>query len=163
MAAVDYFLKIDGVEGESQSEGHVGEIEVESFSWGESNTGAAAHGGGGGAGKVSMQDFHFTMRSGKSSPKLFLACASGQHLKEATLTARKAGGDRPQEFLKYRLTDVLVSSYQIAGDPPSEDRPGDQISIDFAKIELEYRPQAPDGSLGDPVKFSFDSKQNKAV
>src|SRR5262245_38096356 len=131
MAAVDYFLKIDGVEGESAQEGHVGEIEVLSFSWGESNSaGTAAHGGGGGAGKVTMQDFHFTMKSSKASPKLMLACASGQHIKQAVLTARKAG-ERPQEFLKYRLADVLVSSYQLAGDPPSEDRPGDQISLDF--------------------------------
>src|SRR5207247_2475544 len=83
--------------------------------------------GGTGAGKVSMQDFHFTMRSSKASPKLLLACASGQHIKEAVLIGLR-GGERPQRFLKYRLTDVLVSSYQIAGDPPSEDRPGDQLS-----------------------------------
>src|SRR5262245_920987 len=102
MAAVDYFLKIDGVEGESSREGHVGEIEIESFSWGESHAGSAAHGGGGGAGKVSMQDFHFTMRSGKSSPKLMLACASGQHIKQAILIGMR-GGEKPQQFLKYRL------------------------------------------------------------
>src|SRR5262245_36307326 len=151
MATVDYFLKIDGVEGESAREGHVGEIEVQAFSWGESNKAAGpAHGGGGGAGKVSMQDFHFTLPSGKSSPKLMLACASGQHLREAILIGMR-GGDRPLQFLKYRLTDVLISSYQIAGEPPSQDRPGDSVNVSFARIELDYTPQQPDGSAGPEI------------
>ena len=162
MAGFDYFLKIDGIEGESQREGHAGAIEVESFSWGESNAGAAAHGGGGGAGKVSMQDFHFTMKLNKATPLLAAACATGQHIKEAVLIGMR-GGERPQQFLKYRLTDVLVSSYQIAGDPPNEDRPGDQLSLDFAKIEFDYTPQQPDGSPGTPAHFGFDLKSNKAV
>jgi type VI secretion system secreted protein Hcp len=163
MANVDYFLKIDGVEGESTREGHAGEIEVESLSWGESNRAGAAHGAGGGAGKVSMQDFHFTLPSGKSSPTLLLACASGQHLKEAILIGMRAGGDKPQPFLKYRLTDVLISSYQIAGDPPTEDRPADTVNLNFARIELDYYTQMPDGSSGPAVHFGWDLKQNKAV
>jgi type VI secretion system secreted protein Hcp len=157
-----YFLKIDGVEGESQQDGHVGEIEIEAYTWGEANAGSAAHGGGGGAGKVTMQDFHFTMRSSKASPKLMLACATGQHFKEATLTGLRSG-DRPQQFLKYRLTDVLVSSYAIDGDPPHESRPADQVSLDFARIELDYTPQQPDGSAGTPVHFGFDLRSNRTV
>ena len=159
MAAVDYFLKIDGIDGESQDDRHKGEIEVLSFSWGESQAGAVAHGGGGGAGKVSMQDFHFTMKSSKASPKLFLHCATGQHIKEATLTARKAG-ERPIEYLKYKLTDILVSSYQIGsgGDTPSE-----EVSLNFTKLEVEYRTQNADGSLGSPVNAGWDLKTNRSV
>src|SRR5712691_1971915 len=99
MAAVDYFLKIDGIEGESQDSKHKGEIDLESFSWGETQSGTHAAGGGGGAGKVSMQDFHFVMRVNKASPKLLQACAGGQHIPKAILTCRKAGKDQ-QEFLK---------------------------------------------------------------
>jgi len=77
MAAVDYFLKLDGIEGESHDSKHKNEIDVQSWSWGESQTGTHAGGGGGGAGKVSMQDFHFVMQNNKASPKLMLACASG--------------------------------------------------------------------------------------
>src|SRR3954464_1271626 len=109
MATVDYFLKIDGIAGDSVDAEHKGEIEVEAFSWGESQSGTVAHGGGGGAGKVAMQNFSFRMRSSVASPKLFLACATGTHIKEATLTGRRAG-ERSQQFLKYRLSDVLVSS-----------------------------------------------------
>src|SRR5213593_2324488 len=85
MAAVDYFLKLDGIEGESQDAKHKGEIDLESWSWGETQTGTMHAGGGGGAGKVQMQDFHFVMKVNKSSPKLMLACASGEHIKSATL------------------------------------------------------------------------------
>ena len=114
MAAVDYFLKIEGIQGESTDARHKGEIELESYSWGETQSARSGPGAGGGAGKVQMQDFSFVMQANKASPKLLLACATGQHLKQATLTARKAGKTR-QEFLVFRFTDVLVSSYQTGG------------------------------------------------
>jgi type VI secretion system secreted protein Hcp len=114
MAAVDYFLKIDGIEGEAQDKTHKNEIQLESFSWGETNAGSMGAGGGGGSGKVAMQDFHFVMTTNKASPKLFLACATGDHIKNAILVCRKAGKDQ-QEYLKYTFTDLLISSYQIGG------------------------------------------------
>src|SRR5262245_30104523 len=84
MAAVDYFLKIDGIRWESKADRHKHEMDIESFSWGETQSGKFAVGSGGGAGKVSIQDFHFTMRVNKASPTLFLACAQGDHIKNAT-------------------------------------------------------------------------------
>ncbi len=161
MAAVDYFLKIDGIAGESQDSKHKGEIELESFSWGETQAGGTGGGGGGAAGKVQMQDFHFVMSVNKASPKLFLACASGQHLKDATFVARKAGKDE-QEFLVYKFTDILVSSYQTGG-AAGDMLPVDEVSLNFAKIEMEFRPQKGDGSLGPPVKGGWDVKKNKPV
>jgi type VI secretion system secreted protein Hcp len=162
MAQVDYFLKIDGVQGESTDSKHKGEIELESFSWGETNSGGQGHGGGGGAGKVSVQDLHFVMKLNKASPKLLLACALGQHLKSAVLTGRKAGKEQ-QEFLVYKFTDLLVSSYQTSASTHDLDGPLDQISFNFARIELEYRPQKPDGSLDTPVKAGWDVKANKKI
>src|SRR5438067_11336356 len=131
MAAVDYFLKIDGIDGESSKNKHENEIELESWSWGESQSGTAAHGGGGGAGKVAMQDFHFVMKINKASPKLMLACATGEHIKKAILTCRKAGKDQ-QEFLKVSFTDLLVSSYQTGGSGHADIVPTDQISLNYA-------------------------------
>ncbi len=160
MAAVDYFLKIDGIPGESRDSKHKGEIELESFSWGATQALHPGGGGGGGAGKVQMQDFHFVMSMNKASPKLFLACASGQHLKHATLVARKAGKDQ-QEFLVYKFTDVLVSSYQTGAT--QDDVPMDQISFNFARIEIEYRAQKADGTLTPPEKAGWDVKGNKQV
>jgi type VI secretion system secreted protein Hcp len=159
-AAVDYFLKIDGIPGESTDEGHKDEIDVLSWSWGETNAGSSTRGGGGGAGKVSMQDFHFTMKVNKASPKLMLACATGQHIKEAVLTVRKAG-ESQQEFLVIKFSDLLVSSYQTGGSGGVV--PTDQVSLNFSKIEFEYRPQNPDGTLGAPVKAGYDLKLNKKV
>ena len=89
MATVDYFLKIEGIPGESYDQGHKDEIQIMSFSWGETQSGTIAAGGGGGAGKVQMQDFHFVMNVCKASPKLFLACATGDHIPKATLTAAR--------------------------------------------------------------------------
>jgi type VI secretion system secreted protein Hcp len=162
MAAVDYFLKIDGIQGESLDSKHKGEIQLESFSWGETNLGTAPSGGGGGAGKVQMQDLHFVMQINKASPKLMLACASGKHIKQAVLTARKAGKTQ-QEFLVFKFTDVLVSSYQTGGSQHAEVLPMDQVSFNFARIELEYRPQKADGSLDSPIKAGWDLKTNKPV
>ncbi|WP_152051599.1 Hcp family type VI secretion system effector [Tautonia marina] len=161
MASVDYFLKLDGIDGESQDDKHKNEIEVQSWSWGETNSGDASHGAGMGAGKVSMQDFHFVMQVNKSSPKLMEACATGKHIKEATLTCRKAG-ETAQEYLKIKFSDLLVSSYQTGGSS-GDVIPVDQISLNFSKIEYEYKEQKPDGSLGGAVKAGYDLKANKKV
>src|SRR5437773_10446354 len=137
MAAVDYFLKIDGIQGESKADKHKNEIDIDSFSWSMSQSGTFAAGGGGGAGKASAGDFHFTMGVNKASPALFLACAQGDHIKNAILTCRKAGKEQ-QEFLKITMSDVLVSSFQIGGSGAGDVVPTDQVSLSFAKIGVDY-------------------------
>lgn len=160
MAAVDYFLKIAGIDGESTAAGHKGEIDLESWSWGESNTGPLP-GGGGGAGKVSMNDFSFVMTLNRASPKLFLACAQGEHIKTAWLTAHRAGGKQADYFLKWSFADLLISSYQTGA--ASGESPHDQISFNFSKIEVEYKEQKPDGSFAPSIKAGWDVKTNKKI
>lgn len=159
MAAVDYFLKIDGIDGESQDSKHKNEIDLESWSWGATNSGSHAYGGGGGAGKVSMNDFNFTMRANKASPRLLLSCANGAHIKSALLTCRKAGKEQ-QEYLKVKFSDLLISSFQTGGSS-GDIVPVDQISLNFAKIEYEYYPQKQDGTLDAKVPVHWDLKLNK--
>jgi len=159
MAAVDYFLKLKGIDGESHDSKHKNEIDLESWSWGETQGGGHASGGGGGAGKVVMQDFHFVMKINKASPKLFLACATGEHIGDAVLTCRKAGKEQ-QEFLIVKFTDLLVSSYQTGGSGHSDIVPTDQISLYFSKIEFQYKPQKTDGSLDAPVSAGYNLKTN---
>jgi type VI secretion system secreted protein Hcp len=162
MATVDYFLKIVGIDGESQDAKHQGEIDVVSWSWGEAQKGTMAIGGGGGAGKVQMQDFCFVMYMNKATPKLFLACASGEHITKVVLTGRKAGKEQ-QEFLKYSFYDCLVSSYQTGGSALGDIVPTEQISLNYSKMEVEYGEQKPDGSLGGVVKTGWDAKKNQHV
>jgi type VI secretion system secreted protein Hcp len=158
--AIDYFLRIDGIPGESTDDKHKGEIEVEAWSWGETNPAPPGAGGaGGGAGKVQVQDFNFTANASKASPNLLLACASGKHFKSAVLTARKAGKPAA-EFLTFSLSDVLVSSYQTGGSE-GEVVPIDTAALNFSKIQVEYKMQKADGSLGASVKVGWDVKQNK--
>jgi len=160
--AADFLLMIDGIKGESRDEKHKDGIDVESFSWGETNAGAMASGGGGGAGKVAFQDFHVSTRVNKASPLLFLACATGQHIKKAVLTVRKAGGDQ-QDYYTVTMTDVLVSSYQSGGSSGSDTLPVDQFSLNFAAIKFEYKAQKADGGLESAVTAGYDLKMNKKL
>jgi type VI secretion system secreted protein Hcp len=162
MAAVDYFLKIDGIPGESVDAKHRGEIEVGAWSWGETASVSTGPGGGGGAGRVAIQDLNFTSRVSKASPLLMLSCASGKHIKSAVLTARR-GGKAQTDFLTIKLRDVLLSSYQTAAGGGDESGPLDSVSLNFSQIEVEYRETKPDGSFGTPVKFGWDIKKNVAV
>lgn len=157
-AAVDYFLQIDGIDGESMDSQHPGTIEIDSFSWGVSNAGTMGHGGGGGSGKASFQDFHFTSKVSKASPKLMLAVAKGEHIPRAILFVRKSGGNQ-QDYYIIRLEDVMVTSYQSSAGGSSGDVPTDQFSLNFSKIEFEYKPQNADGSLGEAVRASWDLKK----
>jgi type VI secretion system secreted protein Hcp len=99
---------------------------------------------------------------GKASPALFLACASGQHLKEAKLVARKAGKGQ-QEYLSWTFSDLLVSGYQTGGSEQSIDVPLDQVSLSFSKVAVSYKAQKPDGSLDAPINAGWDSKTNSKV
>jgi type VI secretion system secreted protein Hcp len=164
MAAVDAYLKIEGIDGESTDSKHKGEIELVSFQIGAKQEGVAgtSGSGGGGAGKVAFQDMACTANVSKASPALMLACASGEHFKTATLAARKAGKDQ-QEYMKITLTEVVISSYQHGVHTAANILPVDQFSLSFSKIEYEYKEQKADGTLGGSVKKGWDLSTNKKV
>lgn len=162
MAAVDYFLKIGDIKGESHDKKHKDEIDVLSWSWGASQGGTMAFGGGGGSGKVVMQDFHFTMNVNKSTPQLIYHCSSGKHIPQAVLTCRKAGTEQ-QEFLKYTFWDLLISSYQTGGTGQGNVVPIEQVSFNYTKMQCEYAHQKPDGSLDAYSQAGWDLKANVKV
>jgi len=162
MAQTDYFLKLDGVEAESTDDKHKGEIEVLSFSWGVSNAGTAGRGGGQGGGKSAATDLSFVKQLDKSSPTLYIACATGQHFKNAVLTCRKAGGGQ-QEYLKFTLEDVFISSHVTSGSGGGDIVPTESVTLNFAKMEHSYKEQKVDGSLGGEVKQKYDFAANKKL
>ena len=106
--ASDIFAKIGDIKGESLDAKHKDEIEVLSFSWGVTNGGGSPAGGGGGAGKATFQDLSIVHAIDKASPKLLSACATGVHLKDATITHRKAGKGQ-QEYLIVKMNDVIIT------------------------------------------------------
>ncbi len=158
--AADYFLQITGIAGESKEAKHKDWIDVLSWSFGESNPGTVATGSGAGAGKVQMSDFNFMATTSKASPKLFLACATGQHMKEAKLSAVKTGAMQ-LEYLSWTFSDVLVSGYQTTGS--GGDVSMDSVSLAFSKVKVEYKAQKADGSLEAPVVAGWDTKANKKL
>jgi type VI secretion system secreted protein Hcp len=155
--AVDVFLKINGVPGESADSKHKGEIDVLSYSWGVTQTGTMAYGGGGGAGKANFGDFSFMMRMNKATPKLMQACANGSHIPDAILTCRKAG-DKQQEYMTYKFYDLLISSYQTSA---SSEEPTESVSFNFSKMEMEYKEQDAKGNVKPAGIFKYNIKENK--
>jgi type VI secretion system secreted protein Hcp len=156
--AIDMFLKLDGIKGESKDAKHKDEIHIESFSWGMSQTGAHGTGGGGGAGKVNVHDISITKFVEKSSPSLMLFCANGKHIKEGLITVRKAG-EKPLEYLKIKLQDILISGVQQAGH--GGDLMTENVSLNFAKFHVEYQEQKPDGTGSPAGEMGWDVKANQ--
>jgi len=155
--AVDVFLKLGTIKGESKDSKHEGEIDVLSWSWGISQTGSMGHGGGGGAGKANFSDLSIMHALDKASPVLMQACATGEHIPDATLVARKAGKGQ-QEYLIIKMNDILITSIQPSGS--SED-PMESVSLQCSKVDLEYKPQKADGTLDAGLHFKYDIKANK--
>jgi type VI secretion system secreted protein Hcp len=156
--ASDIFAKLGDIKGESVDAKHKDEIEVLSFSWGVTNAVNLATGGGGGSGKATFQDLSIVHSIDKASPKLLQACATGTHLKDATITHRKAGKGQ-QEFLIVKMNDIIITSVTHGG---SSGQPAPEtVTLAFAKVELEYKPQKPDGSLDAGILFKYDLKANK--
>ena len=158
--ALSVFARIGTIKGESRDVKHKDEIDVLSWSWGVSQSGTPGHGGGGGAGKARFHDFTFTHHVDKASPLLMKACATGEHIRDATITVRKAGASQ-QEYLILTMTDLLVTSVSMSvtaeGDATIED-----VVLAFAKVDLEYKPQKPDGTLDVGIHFTYDLKAQKA-
>ena len=154
--ASDFYLKLDGVEGESQKEGHTKEIELSSWSWGGSNTGSFAAGSGGGTGKFNSNDLSLSAPLSKASPKLIQACTKGTHIDKAVLSARKSGGDaKPYDYMKITLEHCLVSSYNTSGAGGGD--LFDQFSLNFSKITYEYFVQDPSkGTVASTGAISYD-------
>ena len=155
--ASDIFAKIGDIKGESQDSKHKDEIEVLSYSWGVTNS-AKIEAGGGGAGKATFTDLSFLHSIDKASPNLLKACASGTHLKEATITHRKAGKDQ-QEYLIIKMNDVIITGVALADSSGAAG--SETVTMAFAKVDLEYKPQKSDGSLDAGNHFKFDIKTNK--
>jgi len=152
--ASDIFAKIGDIKGESMDDKHKDEIEVLSYSWGVSNAGSMAHGSGGGEGKATFHDLSFVHNIDKASPVLLQACATGTHYKEATIIHRKAGKGQ-QEYLIVKMNDVIITSVTHGG---SGDGHSENVSINFGKVALEYKPQKPDGSLDAGIFFKYNLK-----
>jgi type VI secretion system secreted protein Hcp len=158
--AGDIFLKLDGIDGESVDAKHTKEIDIDSWSWGMTQTGSTHIGGGSGTAKVSVQDLSFTKRIDKSSPNLAKYCSDGKHIKKGVLIQRKAGGNSPVEFLKIELEDIIVSSYQTGS---SGEIPTDSFSLNFAKYKFVYAEQKADGSKGPETEVAWHIAKNEAA
>jgi len=160
--AVDMFLKLTNIKGESHDAKHKGEIDVLAWSWAMSNASSAHSGGGAGSGKVNMGDISITKKVDASSNVLMLSCASGEHIKQADLVVRKHGGKAPLEYIKIKLEDVLITSVSTGGSG-GENELTENVSISFAKISYDYVPQKEDGSGDAPKPFGWDIKAHQKV
>jgi type VI secretion system secreted protein Hcp len=156
--AVDVFLKLDDVPGESADKVHGKEIDVLAWSWGMSNSGTAHVGGGAGAGKVNVQDLSFSKYVDRSSPILMLKCCEGQHFEKALLTVRKAGG-KPLEYIKIKMQTVVITGITTGGSG-AEDRLTENVTLNFAKLSLDYVPQKADGTGDTAIPFGWDIAAN---
>ncbi len=157
--AVDMFLKIEPLKGESQDDTHKEEIDILAWSWGMSQSGTTHMGGGSGAGKVNVQDISFTKYVDKSSTDMMKYCTNGDHIKEATLTVRKAGGEA-LEYIILTMRDIIVSSVSTGGSG-GEDRLTENVSLNFGAYDIKYTPQTKDGSADTATEWKWDIAANK--
>lgn len=157
--AVDMFIKLTPeVKGESQDKVHKGAIDVLAWSWGLSNSGTAHLGGGAGAGKANFQDLSFTKYTDLATATLIYDCASGKHFDKAELIVRKAG-EKPLEYLVITMTEVMVTSVSTGGSG-GEDRLTENITLNFAKFQLDYKEQAKAGAEAGKGKVVWDIAAN---
>jgi type VI secretion system secreted protein Hcp len=159
--AVDIFIKIGDIKGEAKDAVHKGEIDVLAWSWGMAQAASGHVGGGLGTGKVNVQDLSLTKYIDLSSPDLMLACCNGKHYPEAKLVVRKAG-ENPLEYLVIKLTDVMITSVSTGGSG-NNDRLTENVSLNFAKVNVDYVEQLAGGGKGGTPKMGWDIEANKKL
>jgi type VI secretion system secreted protein Hcp len=155
--AVDYFLKLDGIQGESQDAAHKNEIQVLSWSWGAANVSSVSGTGGSGAGKVDMSDVSMMLNFDKSTPKFFKSVCAGTHIASGTLSAIKAGGNG-KPYLKVDFKEIFVTGLQMsaAGEVPAV-----SLSFTYDEIKIDYSAQDEKGNLASVGPVTMNTKQNK--
>jgi type VI secretion system secreted protein Hcp len=157
--AADIFAKLGDIKGESNDAKHKDEIEVLSYSWGVTNAGSMGHGGGGGDGRATFHDLSFVHYVDKAHPVLLQTCATGTHLPEATITARKAGSKDQLDYLIIKMNDVIITGVTHGGS--GDGAHTENVSLAFAKVAVEYKPQKADGSLDAGIHFKYHLKEQK--
>jgi type VI secretion system secreted protein Hcp len=156
--AVDMFLKIEPIKGESRDKTHIGEIDVLAWSWGASQSGTTHMGGGGGSGKAAFQDLSVTKYTDAATVDLWKYLSQGTHIASGTLVVRKAG-TTPLEYIKIEMTDIIISSISTGGSG-GEDRLTENVSLNFAKYKISYVPQKQDGSGGTAADYTYSIAEN---
>ena len=137
LAAVDMFLKIDGVTGESQDDKHKGEIDVLAWSWGQS---VGAITGRGARPDVCIQNLSLTKYIDSASPDLIMKNLIGEVARTAVLTIERPGGvGAPASYLKLTMNNVTVTSYTTGG---SEGAPSltENVTLKFESMRGTYYP-----------------------
>ncbi len=159
--ALDMFLKIPGADGELVGNGHAGEIDILAWSWGMSQSGSMHVAKGGGSGKANIQDVSITKYIDKASPKLQLLCLNGKNTTgDAILTVQKAG-ENVVQYLKITMSDFIITSVSTGGSG-GEDRLTENVSLNFAKVKVEYTPQKADGTADTVVPYTWKIAENVA-
>ena len=158
--AYDAFLKLDGIQGESQKDNHKQEIDLMSFSWGASNSSSVGTGTGASTGKVSVSDFSIMKSTDSSSPPLFQKCCDGTVIATGVVTLQRQTNQGAQAYLVYNFTNVYVTSIQWSGSGGSGDSPMESVSFCFEVGTVDYSPQNDDGSLGNAIHGGWDVGQN---
>ncbi|PWV64784.1 Hcp family type VI secretion system effector [Plasticicumulans acidivorans] len=162
--AVDMFLKFAdsaNIKGESKDKTYGKSIDVLAWSWGMSQSGTFHTGGGGGAGKVNMQDISVTKWVDSASYALMDACATGEHIDDATLVVRKAGGKAGQtlEYIKIKMEKIMVTAVSTGGSG-GEDRLTENVSLNFAKVTFSYTEQTDKGAGEAAKDFKWNIEEN---
>ena len=168
--AFDLYLTIPGIPGESQTKyrlpgSNVVPIEITSYSWGLDVPVSIGSGTGGGAGKVSLSDFSIAKMFDSASPLLMQTLAMGKALAKITLSLVKSSGtgaSNPGAFLLYEFDTVFVTSVSDSGSTGGGVGVGESISFVMEKVMVTYYPQNPDGTFGNPVKFTYDQSTGKS-
>jgi len=156
--AVDFFLKLNGIDGEAQDGSHGKEIDVLSWSWGMSQSGTTHMGSGGGAGKVNVQDLSVTKYVDQATAPLMLYCCNGGHIPDGKLTCRRAG-KTPLEFLVLELQEIIVAAVSTGGIG-ADDRMTENVTLNFEKFHCTYTVQNKDGSAGTKPEAKWDIAKN---
>jgi type VI secretion system secreted protein Hcp len=155
--AVDYFLKLDGVEGESSDANFKNQIQLMSWSWGASQTSSVAGTGGSGAGKADLSDFSLMTYFDKSTPKFFKSIGLGTHIATGTLSAVKSGA-QGKPYLKVDFAEIFVTSLQMSG---SSEVPTVSISFTYNEIKIDYSVQDEKGNTKSTGPVTYNTKENK--
>lgn len=162
--AIDAFLQIDGIKGESADSAHQAWIEITSAHWGVTQPAAltASTAGGHTAGRCDHRTLTISKLADLASPILMQTCSMGKTIPKAKLEFMRADGDgKPVKYYEVELENVLVASIEQVVSEGSILH--DSIGLKFSKVKWKYTQQKIAGGTGGNTAGGWDLSGNKCA
>ncbi len=162
--AIDVYLQIDGIKGESTDDKHKDWIECKSVNWSveQPKSATASTGGGHTAERCEHKDIVLSKLADLASPILLQTCSAGKTIPKARFEFMRADGQGERiKYFEIEIENVLIGA--VTPSVQEGDILTEHVGLKFSKVKWKYTQQKVTGGAGGNTSGGWDLATNRIV